>query len=203
MTAFLGPLLAGGASAGVSALFNKFGSQQKTPKTPKFQRQLIDQLLQGLQGGGPFASLFQADIGAFQKSVSDPLQQQFRDVTAPGIQQSFISSGQQRGTPLESALGRAGLDVQQDINKLFLPFQQGAQTRQQDAISRILGFQTPQSQTQLTPFGAGAAGLAQSGSIEELIKQLTQSGGGGGGQQNIGFNAGINRGGNLPTGFSQ
>ncbi len=177
MAAFLGPILGGLASGAAGGLFSKFGTKQRDT-TPKFQKQLIDQLLQGLQGQGPLASMFQTDQGAFQTSVADPLLQQFQQQTAPEIQQKFIASGQQRGTPLESSLTRAGTDVQSKINELFLPFQQGAQNRQQQAIQQLLGF-SPSSETDITPFGGAAAGFLQSGGIENIIKQLTTSGGGG------------------------
>jgi hypothetical protein len=170
--AILGPILSGGASALVGGLLSKGGTKQKTIPRPRFQTQLIDQLLQGLQGSGPLANLFQADPSAFQRSVVDPLLQQFQSQTAPGIQQRFISQGQQRGTPLESALTRAGTDVQGQINQLFLPFQQGAQQNQLSAIAQLLGIQPEQQQTQITGFGGALSGLSASGAIPNLIEQL-------------------------------
>lgn len=170
MTAFLGPIFKGAASAGLGALASR-GFRQKRVKPPKFQRELVDQLLQGLQGEGPFAQLFQADQEAFQRGVSDPLLQQFREQTAPQIQQRFIAEGQQRGTPLESALTRAGVDVQSNINRQFLPFQQGAQNRQQQAINQLLGIKQ-QMQSQVTPFGGALAGILGSGAVGDISEQI-------------------------------
>jgi hypothetical protein len=173
---FLGPLLSGGASALLGGLFAGKGTKEKQiqPQREPFQRELIDQLLQGLQGQGPLANLFQADAGAFQQGVVDPLLQQFQTQTAPGIQQKFIQSGQQRGTPLESSLARAGLDVQGQINQQFLPFQQGAQNRQQEAIKQLLGLSPlqPTTQTDITGFGGALRGLDQSGAIPKFLEQL-------------------------------
>lgn len=179
---FLGPLISGGASAVLGGLFSGKGTKQKTKTRERepFQRELIDQLLQGLQGQGPLANLFQTDQDAFQKSIADPLLQQFQSQTAPGIQQKFIQQGQQRGTPIESALARAGLDVQGQINQQFLPFQQDALNRQQNAVNQLLGLPAPQqtTQTQFTPLGGAIGGLTGSGDIQDFLRQLLGPGSG-------------------------
>jgi hypothetical protein len=173
---FLGSLGTGAASALVGGLLQGLGSKKKTkqPQLPGFQRETIDQLLAGLKGQGPLANLFQSDAGAFQSSVVDPLLSQFQTQTAPAIQQRFISQGQQRGSPLNTALSQAGTDVQSQINQLFLPFQQQGQQNQLAAISKLLGVNVPQptESTQLTPFGGALAGFSQSGELPNIIESL-------------------------------
>lgn len=131
-----------------SALINAAGSigggllgsrGPRETQTQQTQRQLIDQLMSSLKGQGPFSGLFERDEGAFQKSFVDPALQRFRTQTAPEIQQQFISSGLQRGTGLEDALTRAGVDLDTLLNEQFLKFQQGGEQRQADVISSILG----------------------------------------------------------------
>lgn len=172
MAAFLPAIASAATSALIGHLLSSGGTKQEPVQREAFQRQLIDQILQGVQGEGPFANLFQADQGVFQQSIVDPLLQQFQTQTAPGIQQRFIASGQQRGTPLETALARGGLNVQNDINKLFLPFQQGAQNRQSSAINQLLGLPSPGTQSSITPLGGALAGLQSSNAIPDLIQSL-------------------------------
>lgn len=199
MGAFIPALVSSALSAATGGLLASGVGSKRVDRTPKFQRELIDQILQGLQGQGPFAGLFQADEAAFQKSIADPLLQQFKTQTAPNIQQSFIASGQQRGTPLESSLARAGLDVQGQINQQFLDFQKGAQDRQFQGIKQALSFK-PDIQQQLTPFGGVLRGLAGSGDVNALVKSLLQSLSGGGGTGNVLAGASVRSG--APAGVS-
>ena len=111
---------------------------QETPIQGR-QRELLDQLLGSLQGNGPFSNLFQADEGAFQRSIVDPAMQRFQSQIAPNIQQQFIAGGQQRGTGLEDTLARAGVDLNQMINQQYLPFQQAGLERKQRGLESVLG----------------------------------------------------------------
>lgn len=130
------PLIAAGASA-LGGAFS--GGGNKETKTQKTQRHLVDQLLASLGGEGPFADLYNKDDNAFQKSFVDPAKSIFNNQIAPQIQQQYIASGQQRGTGLDDALTRAGVDLDQLLNSHLLNFQQGAQNRQQNTIGNILG----------------------------------------------------------------
>lgn len=163
------------ATTAAGAASNSF-TKDKAGKPPKFQRKLIDQVLQGLQGTGPFADLFSGGEDAFKKSISDPLLQKFRTQTAPNIQQSFIASGQQRGSPLDVALARGGLDVQGQIDQLFLPFQQQKDAAKQNAINSILGFGVPGGTTGITPLGGAAAGFQSAGGFNTLFDFLNTFG---------------------------
>jgi hypothetical protein len=111
----------------------------KETKMQKTQRKLIDQLINSLDGTGPFADLYKTDTESFNKSYIEPAQAMFRNQIAPQIQQSYIASGQQRGTGLDDQLLRAGVDLDSMLNSQLMNFQQGAQNRQQNTISSILG----------------------------------------------------------------
>jgi len=182
MTAILPAVASAATSAILGSVLSGSGTKTKKQKPEKFQREIIDQLLAGLQGGGPFADLFSTDPQAFKTSVSDPLMQQFSDITAPGIQQRFIASGQHLGTPIETALSRAGTDVQSQINQLFLPFLQGQQQRSLSGIQSLLGIGAPQVTSSPTALGGALSGLASSGQVPNIISGLLGSFGVGSGQ---------------------
>ena len=136
MAAFIPAGIAAGGSI-IGGMLARGGN--KETKTQKTQRHLMDELLKSLDGGGKYGALFQADEGAFNKSFRDPAMARFKNQVAPQIQQSYIASGQQRGTGMEDALMRAGVDMDQMLNEQYMQFQQGAQNRQSNAISGILG----------------------------------------------------------------
>src|SRR3990172_6059625 len=101
MTAAIIAALIQAAAIGGSAYYtNKYGTKTSDVKGPEYKRELIDKLLMGLQGSGPYASLFSASPEAFERGVVNPLMKNFQNQVAPGIQQKFISSGQYRGTPM-------------------------------------------------------------------------------------------------------
>lgn len=146
MAAITPALISGGINLGSSLLASILGRKrsEETPIQAK-QGQLIDQLLSSLNGEGPYSSLFNVDENAFQKSFVDPMKQKFQSQIAPQIQQSYISSGQQRGTGLDDTLTRAGVNMDQLLNQYYYQAQQAAQNRQANTMGSILGM------------GAGAA----------------------------------------------
>ena len=101
--------LIGGAAGGL------LGAKPKETPMQAKQRELVDQLLGSLQGGGPFSSLFNVDEAGFQRSFVDPMKYKFQSQIAPQIQQQYIESGQQRGTGLDDTLTRAGVDMDQEL----------------------------------------------------------------------------------------
>lgn len=133
-----GPMLASAAASGASGLLSGSGVAKET-KREKQARKTADELLASLKGDGPFASLFNRDDGAFQKSIVDPAMSRFRNQIAPGIQQMYGASGMSRGTAMDDALLRAGVDLDQNINQLYLPFMQGQQQNSLSMLSNILG----------------------------------------------------------------
>lgn len=128
------PLIA----AGASWLLGE-GSAGKETKMQKTQRKLVDKLLGSLDGEGPFADLYSSDENTFKKSFIEPAQAKFRNNIAPMIQQSFIASGQQRGTGLDDTLTRAGVDLDSLLNEHMYKFQQDTMNRKQNTMNSILG----------------------------------------------------------------
>jgi len=155
MGSALGPWgsLAGGLIGGAASGF--LSSQPKETPIQSQQRELVDQLLQSVRGQGPYSNLFNVDEQAFQKSFVDPMKQQFSSQIAPQIQQSFIASGQQRGTGLEDQLTRAGVDMDQLLNQQYFQAQQAAQNRGFNALQNVLGA----GPGVLEPLGKGQAAL--------------------------------------------
>lgn len=127
---------AGGLIGG--GLGGLFGRSDKQTAMQGKQQELVDQLLASLSGNGPFSNLFNVDEDSFQKSFVDPMKQKFQSQIAPQIQQSYISSGQQRGTGLDDTMTRAGVDMDQLMNQYYMQQQQGAMNRQAGAIGNIL-----------------------------------------------------------------
>ena len=174
-------LLSALGSAGGSALGGLFSNDPKETRTQGQQRKLVDELMASLFGQGEFSDLFNADENTFQKSFVDPAKARFQSQTAPQIQQSFISSGQQRGTGLDDTLTRAGVDMDQLLNEQFAQFQQSAQNRKFGAISSILGLgegvQPGQSTGEKLSGGASGffAGKAFPGSIDKILDAISQS----------------------------
>jgi len=132
--------------AGIGALGGGFfggQSAKNESKLQKTQRELIDQLLGSLSGNGPYANLFSASEADYNKSFREPALAQFRNVTAPTIQGQY--TGGQYGdvrsdsTGIEDSLARAGVDLDQLLNKGYVNYQNAARDRQSNAIGQILG----------------------------------------------------------------
>lgn len=134
-----GPALIQAAGSIGGGLLSGQGSKSKESKMERTKRKLVDQLIASLGGDGPFSDLFASDEAAFQKSFVDPAKSMFKNQIAPQIQQSYIASGQQRGTGLDDALMRAGVDLDQMLNQQYYGFTQDALGRKQNAIGNILG----------------------------------------------------------------
>lgn len=131
------PLLAAGASA-LSGWLGGEGSKGQS-KSEKQKQKLIDQLLASLTGDGPYSNLFSFDEDLFKQSFIDPAKSKFKNQIAPQIQQSYIASGQQRGTGLDDQLLRAGVDLDSMLNQYMYQEQQNAQNRSANLLSNILG----------------------------------------------------------------
>ena len=126
--------------SGISALMGR-DRQRATPDQIRNQ-QLIEQILQGIQGEGPFADIFQFDEDVFQRSFVDPAKSRFKNQIAPQIQQSFLAGSQQGGTGLEDTLSRAGVDMDQLLNQQFAQMLQSNQQLKGNALSGLVGQQT-------------------------------------------------------------
>jgi len=140
----------------------------------------INELMQSMQGNGQYSDMFNMDYDAYKKSYVDPAMSEFKNVIAPGIQQEYIASGQQRGTGMEDTLSRAGVDMQQNLNKNYADMQNQSMDRKYKGIFGTLG------QGQGAPpqggFGQTAGGFLQSNSandmMSEIMKLFSSMGGG-------------------------
>jgi hypothetical protein len=156
IASLLPSLISAGGAIG-SSIFGR-NKNQETPIQGQ-QRQLIDQLLASIGGQGPYSDLFNLDESTFQKSFVDPMKQKFQSQIAPQIQQSFISSGQQRGTGLDDTLTRAGVDMDQLLNQQYAQMQESAMGRQSNILSKILGMK-PGAQEEQSIGSAALEGLS-------------------------------------------
>jgi hypothetical protein len=148
-----------------------FGGQGPSTQQKRHDK-VTNELLQGLRGEGEFADLFADDYDAFQKSFVEPAQQRFKDVTAPNIQQSFIASGQQRGTGLDDSLTRAGVDMDTLLNQQYADFQERGKNRRFQGVGQVLN-QGLQGQSQPQGgFGQAATGFASSTQGQDLLVKI-------------------------------
>jgi len=167
-------LLGAGISAGGSAAGGIFGRSKET-KTDKRKRELIDDLLASVKGNGPYSDMFNTSEEAFKKSYIDPAKAIFKNEIAPQIQQSYIASGQQRGTGLDDTLSRAGVDLDQMLNSQYLNYQNQANANKQNVFSSVLGMnQGTQNQSIGSAATQGAAGYLSGdkfgGDIASILK---------------------------------
>jgi len=163
-----GPPLA----AGVASWLSGKGSAGKETKMQRTQRKLVDRLLASLSGEGDFADLFNPSNEAFQKSFVEPAMSKFRNQIAPQIQQSYIASGQQRGTGLEDTLTRAGVDLDSMLNQYYYQHMQDAQNRKANAINGILGAGAgaPNSTSGFQDVLSGLSGYLTSDNFSNMFK---------------------------------
>lgn len=163
-----GPPLIQAAGSVASGWLSGQGSKQKETKLQRTQRKLIDDLLMSLKGEGSYSDLFNSSEEVFNKSFVEPAKAMFRNQVAPQIQQSYIASGQQRGTGLDDQLLRAGVDLDQMLNRQYYNFTQDAMNRSQNIMSNILGqagvpYQTSGAQDAMSGLGGyfGSEGFAK------------------------------------------
>ncbi len=136
-------------------------ARDRNPETDmqKKQRELVDELLASLNGNGAYSSLFNPSEADFERSFAEPARARFRNVTAPQIQQQYIATGLQRGSGIEGALARAGVDMDQLLNEQYMNYVQGLQNNKIGAINQILG-QGPGVLPQRSPWESISQGAA-------------------------------------------
>ncbi|MEK9713880.1 MAG: hypothetical protein VW258_15050 [Thalassolituus sp.] len=169
MSAFL-PLF----NAAIGGIAGAASGNKVTPDQQRRQR-ILDELVRSLTGeGGSFDDLFRLDDEAFQRSFVDPAKQLFRDQIAPEIQQSFIASGQQRGTGLDDQLTRAGVDLDQILNQQFAQMQENAMERKLRALGLAAQGESgvPASESAFERFLKGAAGSLTSSSSGDQFGEV-------------------------------
>ena len=170
----IGTLIGGAGGAILGGLFSDRGGPTGRQQQ---QQQLIDQLLAGVKGEGQFANLFSMDNASFQKNFADPARNMFKSQIAPQIQQSFIQSGQQRGTGMDDQLLRAGVNMDDMLNQYLMQYQQGAQNRQMSGINAILGSGAGAQEAQTTgqAMMQGLGGYLTSGDFGKNVSGLAKT----------------------------
>jgi hypothetical protein len=166
------PAIIGAAGSAIGGAIGAGGN--KETKLQRQRRKLIDELLGSLRSGsGPFSDLFASDQETFEKGFAEPARQRFRDRGAPMIQQKFINAGLQRGTGLDDELARAGVDLESEINKNLMQYEQSALDRKMNILKGIMGGSEAGPQT--SP-GQGAleglAGYAASPGFQKNLEDL-------------------------------
>lgn len=137
------------------------------------QQNMFDLYARALTGeGGPLADIFGFDAEGlrdmFQESYAAPAYQQFQEEVIPGITGQFRGGNLQNSSYLGGALGKAGTDVQNNLNQqlsqMMYQAQQASLDRRQKGLQDILGTQTFAYQSspimQLLQALAGGAGKA-------------------------------------------
>lgn len=140
--------------AGAGALAGLFGSKNKKKKRNSTfdpqQQGLYDQQMQGLQGQGQFADLynFNAETAGqnFDQNVSRPAYRNFQENIIPGITGQFRSGGLQNSSYAAEGLSRAGRDVQEGLNAQRTNYmyqgQEAANQRKAQGAQNLLGMTT-------------------------------------------------------------
>ena len=95
----------------------------------------------------------------------------FKNIIAPGIQQEYIATGQQRGTGLDDSLARAGVDLQSNIDAKFADYQQSGLDRKLKALMSTYG-QGQAGQQSGNKFGQVAGGFASSEGGQDLMNKI-------------------------------
>lgn len=157
------------------------GQGNKETKMQKTKRKLIDQILDSVNGNGPYADLYSFDENTFNKSFVEPAQAKFKNQIAPQIRQQYIGNGQHRGTALDDQLLRAGVDLDSEINKYMYQAQQDAMNRKQSAFNAALGAGdgAPPQQSGWQNLGQATSGYLSSPAFAQTVKDVTGSGSGG------------------------
>ncbi len=186
-----------GAAAGgvLGTAAGLFGSKRnKKPKKlstmDETQQNLYKQYAQGLQGQGPFSDLFakydpKQQQEAFKQQYANPAYQNFQENIIPGITGQFRGGNLQNSSYLAGALGKAGTDVQNNLNShMSQMLQQGQESnlnRRMGALQNIVQQQTFAYQKQqpdavdqflggLSGAGGKAAGKYISNSFMDWMK---------------------------------
>lgn len=172
MSALIGPAI-GAAGSIVGGMMSGSGSRSET-KRERQSRKAADDLMSSLRGDGPFSDLFSRDEAAFQRSFVDPAMSRFKNQIAPGIQQMYGASGMSRGTAMDDALLRAGVDLNQQINQQYLPFIQGGQNNAMQALMGILGQSAgaPQQPSMMQNLGQAASGYLSGDAFKDAAKDF-------------------------------
>jgi len=145
-----------GVGAVVGGVAGLFGSKKKKKKPKKRstldpqQQQLYQDYIDSISGTGPHSDLFNFNTegynNVFDQTIGRPAYRNFQENVIPGITGQFRSNNLMNSSYTGEALGRAGRDVQENLDALrsanVFQGQQQAQINKQNAMNSILGTQT-------------------------------------------------------------
>lgn len=131
--------------------FFDFLKPEKLDTMDPQQKEIFKQLAMALQGGGgPLGDIYGFDpqqvSDVFQQGVAQPAYQQFQEEVVPGITGQFRGQNLGQSSYLGGALGKAGTDVQRDLDaqlsSMIYNAQQQALGRKQQGVQDLLKTQT-------------------------------------------------------------
>lgn len=125
--------LAGGAIGGY------LGRKRRLSPMEQKQENMIDELLRSLQGNGQYSDLFNMNEADFNKYYANPMKNRFNNQIMPMIQQGYLATGMQRGTGLDNALARAGMELNDSINQMYGQQRDSINANRRNAMNTILG----------------------------------------------------------------
>jgi len=144
----------GGVAGGLLGLFGTSNKRKKPKRLSTLdptQQGIYNEYAKGLQGkGGQYNDLFNFNPDqmkdVFQKMYANPAYQNFNENVVPGITGQFRGQNLQNSSYLGGALGKAGTDVQNNLNahlsNMLYQGQQDAVNRRVQGIQNLLGTQT-------------------------------------------------------------
>ncbi len=153
----LGTAVGAGVGGLVGGLAGLFGSKKKKAKAPKRistldprQQALYNSYVRGLRGKGSLSSLFNYDAeGAnqnFDQNVARPAYRDFQENIIPNITGQYRQGNLMNSTYSGEALGRAGRNVQENLDAQRSNMQFGGQQQSQqnklNSINSVLGMNT-------------------------------------------------------------
>lgn len=144
----------GAIAGGVAGLFGSGKKKKKKPKRVSTfdpqTKQLYDEYISSLRGEGPNASMFNFDPETanenFDQMVSRPAYRKFNENIVPSITGQFRQQNLQNSSYAADALGRAGRDVQENLDaqryNMIYKGQQDANDRRQRGIEHATNVNT-------------------------------------------------------------
>lgn len=170
----------GGLAGAAGGLFGGNNKKRKPKKLSRFnaaQEGLFGDYAEGLQGRGQFANMYNFDEegagNVFDRTVGDPQYRNFQENIVPQITGQFRGGNLQNSSYAGQAVGRAGRNVQENLNALrqkqMFEGQEAANNRRMSGLDKILSMQTFDYEDQQAQ---------QPGAFDQLMGGLAQNAGG-------------------------
>lgn len=164
-------------------LFGKKPKLKTTSTLSADQQELMKLIQEGVKGGGQFADLFGGfNKDQFEKGVTQPALQNFKDNILPMIQEKFVAGNQVGGSGMQRSQLKAGTDLQSQLAQLMYQAQQGQKQNQAAGLQTAL---QPHQQQLYQPGTQGvipsllssvapAIGLGGGSGLQGLLQSLLQ-----------------------------